>query len=176
MKLFGTVTGFLVTIFGISIMFNPFQTFEIIDWMIGIVLLCNGLSMLFDGLRKGNPNRSKVIIGIVTTILGIVLLVTDSLQTLTTVIVVYLVAGGIMVSGLIECILGYLSIKKGNPNMHTLIIGIFSFVIGLAGLIFQSAAARVIDLFMGYHVVRIGLTILFATLNMDKPKVINLEE
>ncbi|MFI3201595.1 MAG: DUF308 domain-containing protein [Eubacteriales bacterium] len=163
MKLLGMIIGGLVTAFGLSIMFTPLRTYFLLGWIIGLVLLCNGVSMLGDGLRKSDRSLSKILVGTVTALIGTILLVSDFQQILTQIIIVYLVAGGILVSGLIECIIGYALLKNDRKGVLALIIGATSVVVGIAGLVFQNATVTVIGFIVGYHIVRIGLNIfLFA--------------
>lgn len=176
MRTFGMVIGGLLSLFGLSIMFTPLRTYFLIGWITGAVLLCNALPMLFTGLNRKTRSLSKTIVGGITAIVALILLVSDFQETLTQVLIVYLVAGGIMLSGLVECIIGYQMTKKNRKGLPTLITGGISFAIGLAGLVFQDTTVWVIGLIVGVHIVRIGVTIFWGAKNMDKPKVINLNE
>lgn len=168
MKIFGLVTGALVTILGLSIMLTPLRMYFLIGWVIGIVLTCNGLSLLLSGIKKEKKNKGLTFIGIVTTLVGIILLVTDLQQLLTEIIIVYLITGGIMFSGLVECIIGFNLKKRGKNPVPALLIGGISLAVGLAGIIFHDATVKVIGLVVGYHIVRIGITIFMATYNGGK--------
>lgn len=174
MRIFGLILGGAIALFGLSIMFTPLRTYFLIGWMAGCVLLCNGLSMLGDGFFRKNRSLSKCIAGGITSIVGIILLVTDVQQSITQVLIVYLVAGGIMLSGFIECIIGYLMIKKNKKGLFPLIIGGISFSVGLAGMIYQNATVIVVGVVVGYHIVRIGVTIFMFARDMNKPQVIDL--
>lgn len=174
MKKIGMICGGLITLFGLSIIFTPLRTLFIIGSIVGLVLLCNGLSTLIGGLKK--KSRSKSIVGIVTTAVGLFLLFTEMQQTLTQVIIIYLVAGGIMLTGFIECVIGATLIKKKENGTPTLIIGFISLLIGLAGIIYKETTVIVIGAIVGYHIVRIGLNIFVFARDFDKPQVIDLKE
>lgn len=174
MKLFTTIVGGLITLFGVSIMLTPLRTYFLIGWIVGVVLLCNGLSMLFTGLRY--KIKSKKFVGITTTLIGIVLLVTDLQQILTQIFIVYLVAGGIMLVGFVECIIGYMLVKKGQGGMYTLVVGAISFAVGLFGLIFKEATVIVIGLIVGYHIVRIGLNVISFSKYMGAQVILDADE
>lgn len=174
MKRVAMVLGGLLSLMGFSIMFTPIRTYFLIGWITGCVLLCHGLSTLGDGLGKRNRNLRKILVGAVTILVGGGLMATDLQQTLPQLIIVYIVAGGILVSGLIECIIGYLMLKKGQKSLPTLIFGGISCAVGLAGLIFKDATVMVIGFVVGYHILRMGLNLFFFGKNYDKPQVINL--
>lgn len=176
MRTFGMVVGGLISLFGLSIMLTPLRTYFLIGWITGAVLLCNALPMLFSGLRRKTRSLSRIIVGGITAVVALLLLFTHFQQILTQVIIVYLVAGGIMLSGFIECIIGYQMTKKGNSGLPTLITGGISFAIGLCGLIFQQTTVIVIGIIVGVHILRIGASIFFAAKNMDKPLIINLND
>lgn len=168
------IIGGIITVSGLSIMFTPLRTYFLIGWITGAVLLCNGLVLLGAGLSKRKRSLSKSIVGAVTALVGVILLATDMQQILTQIIIVYLVAGGIMFSGFIECIIGYSMVKKGKKGLPTLITGGISFAVGLGGLIYQETTVVMIGLVVGYHIVRIGLNIVLFARDMNKPTVIDL--
>lgn len=174
--MFGMVVGGIISLLGLSIMFTPLRTYFLIGWITGVVLLFNALPMLISGLSRRNRSLSKIIVGGITALVALILLVSDFQQILTQIIIVYLVAGGIMLSGLVECIIGYLLMKKNRRGLPTLITGGISFAIGLAGLIFQDTTVWVIGIIVGAHILRIGVSVFVSAKNMDKPKVINLNE
>lgn len=173
MRKAGLITGAIITLLGLSVMATPLRTYFIIGWIIGCVLLCNGLTTLWTSIRKKNRNINKCIMGAITTLIGVALLVTDLQQILTETLVVYLVAGGIMISGLIECFVGYFAIKNKNKGIPTLILGLISFSVGVAGLIYQHATVIIIGVFVGYHIVRIGISIFTSARSMEKPIIID---
>lgn len=174
MRKFGMIFGGLITLFGLSIMFTPLRTFFIIGSIVGLVLLCNGLSTLIGGLKK--KSRSKSIEGIVTTAVGLFLLFSEMQETLTESLIIYLVAGAIVLTGLIECFIGRNLMKNKNNGIPTLIIGIISITIGVAGIIFKETTVMVIGAIVGYQIVKIGLNIFVFARDFDKPQVIDLKE
>lgn len=176
MRKFCMVLGVLVMLFGLSIMLTPLRSYFLIGWITGCVLLCNGLSTFFAGFRKKGRSLNKIIVGLITTGIGLLLLFTDMQQTLTQVVIVYLVAGGILISGLIELILGYALIKKEKKGLTTLIFGLISFSIGLMGLIFQNTTVLVVGALVGYHLIRIGMTIFSTAKDWYKPHVIGVSK
>lgn len=174
MRIFGMLIGGIIALFGLSIMITPLRTYFLIGWIIGLILLCNGVSMLFSGIKM--RSRSKKIAGLTTTLIGVILLVTDVQQILTQMIIVYIVAGGIMIVGLIECLIGYTMVKNEQGSPFTLIMGVISFLVGLFGLIFQDATVIVIGLIVGYHIIRIGLSVFTFARNMNKPIILEADQ
>lgn len=155
MRKFGMVVGALIAVFGVSVMATPLRTYFIISWIIGCVLLCNGLGTVINGLAKKSRSITKCIAGLTTAIIGIVLLATDFEQTL----IVYLVAGGIMISGLVETIYASSLKKREEKYLKPAIMGVISFIVGLVGIFLQDATVTIIGIVVGYYIVRIGLSV-----------------
>lgn len=174
MRLFGMVMGAIISLIGLSIMFTPLRTYFVIGWITGMVLLFQGVPMFFSGLKR--KSRGKMIAGMITTIVAILLLVSDLQQILTMTITVYLVAGGILLSGLVEFIIGLQLLKKDRNGLLPVVTGGVSIAIGLAGLIFKETTVVVIGVIVGVHILRIGVSVFFQAKNMDKPQVINLSD
>lgn len=174
MKKFGMVLGGLITLFGLGIILTPLRTYFIIGSIVGFVLIINGISTLVGGLKS--KSRSKSISGIVTTAIALFLLFTEMQQTLTENFIIYLVAGGIMLTGLIETVIGLILLKKKENGLTTFLMGVGSLGVGLAGIIFKETTAMVIGAVVGYHIVRFGLNIFTFARDYDKPQVIDLKE
>lgn len=113
--------------------------------------------------------------GLITSIVGAILLVSDFNHILTQVVMVYLIAGGIMLSGIIELLIGYIAYKKTGTGKLALIFGSISFCIGLAGIIFKNATIYIIGVIVGYHIVRIGLAIFMTARDINKPDIIDVD-
>lgn len=173
MRIFGMIIGGLIALFGLSIILTPLRTYFLIGWITGCVLLCNGLPILFSAIRR--KNRSRIIMGLITSIIGIILLVSDFQQVLTQVVMVYLIAGGIMLSGIIELIIGYITYKNTGKGKIALIFGGISFCIGLAGIIFKDATIYIIGVIVGYHIVRIGISVFMTARDINKPDIIDID-
>lgn len=181
MKKIGMLIGIIISLFGLSIILTPLRTYFIVGWIAGFILLCNGLPLLLVGVRKRTRSLSKCIIGAITTIMGIVLLITDAQHMLTEAIIVYCIAGSIILSGLVECLVAFKMLKNKQNGIQTLITGILSLCIGLGSLIFKDTTVIVIGVIVGYHIIRTGVNIFLFSRNIDryfynksKPDVINL--
>lgn len=174
MRMFGLVLGAIISLIGLSIMFTPLRTYFVIGWITGVVLLLQGIPMFFSGVKR--KSRGKMIAGLITTIVSLLLLVSDLQQMLTMTITVYLVAGGILLSGFVEFFIGMQLLKKDRNGLVATVTGAISIVVGLAGLIFKETTVLVIGFIVGVHILRLGISIFFQAKNMDKPQVIDLPE
>lgn len=174
MKKFLMIVGAIISLFGLSIMFTPLRTYFILGWITGCVLICTGGSLLLTGLKRRNRSLGLCLMGTVTLVVGLVILGSDLQQSMPETVIVHLVAGGILISGLVECILGYFLMKRGEKALVNFLGGLGSFALGLGGLLFQDMAVIVIGVVVGYHITRMGLQIFFWGKNLDKPQVIDL--
>ncbi len=173
MKTFGMIMSVVLALLGLSIMFTPLRLYFIIGWITGFVLLLHGIPLFFSGLPKKRRNHSKVILGLITSVVGTVLMVSHFLDSLTQILMVYLVAGGILLSGLMECFWGYQLKKRGGKYLSTLIFGICSCAMGLVGLIFQQTTEIVIGFLVGYHICRMGISLFCKIRDWDKDKILD---
>lgn len=171
MRKFGMFFGAIITLVGLSIMFTPLRTYLMIGWITGSILVCNGITTLGSGIK--GKELSKCIAGIVTTIIGLVLLGTDFKESLSQDLTIYLVTGGIIITGLIELLVGCIMVKKDLAGMPTLVLGAISSIVGITGLIFKDTTAIVIGVVVGYHIIRVGISIFNSARNMDKPIIID---
>lgn len=170
----GMLIGGLIALAGIGTMLTPLRTYFLIGWVTGCVLLFHGLSTLGMGLIGKNRSLSKCIVGLISSVIGVVMLVLDQQNTIAQHIIVYFVAGGILLSGLVECFIGWALRKKEKPWVSTFLFGVISLGVGLAGIVFQQATVVIIGVVVGYHIFRVGYTMFQFFYTYDKPRVIDL--
>lgn len=177
MQKFAFISGVLISLLGLSIMFTPMRVYFLIGWLIGFIMVCNGVSTLLGGMKK--KSRSRCIAGFITTFIGGALVLGDSLELIQQSLIIYLVAGGIIVTGLIECFVGYSMMKdkqKGKNGLQCFIMGCLSLGVGLFGMLNQQATVMVIGAVVGFHIVKIGVNICVYARDFNKGQVIDLQE
>lgn len=177
MRKFGIILGLIIAVAGLSIMVTPLRMYFIVGWLVGCVFLVNGFSMFVSGFAKGTISTRKRIIGAITALIGIALLVTDLQKILTQIIIVNLISGGIMFSGIIEFIFVLRTIKRNELSiMHSIkmsIYSILSILIGITGLVFKDYTVIIIGMIVGYNVFRTGMIIFSHSRKLDKPIIID---
>lgn len=173
MKKIYFILGLLVSLFGLSIMVTPLRTyFIIIGWMIGSLLLLVGVPTLLTGIFKKQRSISRILVGAIPTVIGFLLVSTDLQQTLTQNLVIFFIAGGIVLTGLSECIIGCVLFKQQKKGFLTILVGLISVGVGLASMYYSDASAFVLGLVVGYHILRMGISLLMLAKDYDKPHIL----
>lgn len=173
MKKIGMILGLGCILLGLCIMFTPMRIYFLLGWVTGIVFLFHGVPILASGVLHKPRIRNKIYHGATTVLIGITLLATDFLQILTQQFIVYIVAGGILISGLFECFVGYAFFKGEKKGLLMLLMGIISCVVGISGIIFQNATVMVIGGIIGFFLIKIGVSLFVYARDYDKPRVID---
>lgn len=172
MKKIYFILGMLVSLFGLSIMITPLRTYFIIGWMIGSLLLLVGVPTLLTGIFKKQRSISRILVGAIPTVIGFLLVSTDLQQTLTQNLVIFFIAGGIVLTGLSECFIGCVLFKQQKKGFLTILVGLISVGVGLASMYYSEASAFVLGLVVGYHILRMGISLLMLAKDYDKPHIL----
>lgn len=177
MQKLGMFCGVVISLIGLSIMFTPFRVYVLLGWLVGFIMLSHGFSTLFSGINT--KSRWRCVTGGVTMVIGGILVVSDMFEVLTQNIIIYLVAGGIIISGLIECFVGYSLLKEKEKRKNGVIcfgMGSLSLAVGFFGLFYKNATVLVIGAIVGFHIVKMGVNLFVYARDYYKPKVIDLNE
>ncbi len=168
MRLTGLIIGGLIVAAGLAFILTPLRMYLIIGWLVGSLLIVGMLVEVVKHLKCKSFGKMQIIEAVVMLGLGIALIATDLQQTLTQVVIVYIVAGGLAISGLIKLIVAYISVKKGKKALGIIVNGALSLLIGIAGFVFKNAVATIIGVLVGFHIANFGLTIFIAAWHMKK--------
>lgn len=172
LKKVGYFFSVVLVLFGLCIIFTPLRIYFLLGWVAGAVILCNGLSSLIAQFTQKKKSRSKIITGLVGTVIGVILLVSDLQQSITESFIVYLVTAGIALTGLVECGFGLLFWKKDKSALIPLVMGMISLGIAVLALANQEATSTIISAIVGFYVMKMGASVFVFTKDYDKPRVI----
>ncbi len=180
-KNFNTLIAFsilgdvLLIIFGAVMLFNPGFTNKIIGLILGVILLVNGASLIFDFFKRDGAKiySLNILFGILISILGLVLIAYpySVISFVTICIGIYLI-----ISGAVK-INHAIWLKKAKEESWNLVItnGIILLVLGLL-IIFNPfanlAVTQVIGIFIIVSsIIKISNTILFKNKAQDIIKI-----
>lgn len=126
------ITGILTVLLGIYAVVRPFRTFLSIGWLLGALLLINGIELVILSLSKEKKDMGGCILGILEGIGGAFLLFSGIQRFLTDIAVIYLVAGCILVYGIFQIVGGakVLKVSKGKGILG-IVCGVLSIIITL---------------------------------------------
>lgn len=132
MTILGIITGILICILGAYAFATPFVTFLGIGWLLGFLLMANGIESVIIGCKKEKKDIWKIVLGVVVAILGLVLICNGIQRFLADVMVAYMIGASIIVSGINQIIVGskLCKVSKGT-GILSIVCGVLSVIIGL---------------------------------------------
>lgn len=171
MRVLTIILGILLTILGLYCMFTPGITFLSVGWIIGLLLLITGVNSIVDyfGTRAlGFSTWVDLLFGIVTALLGLVLLFNQGARFITDMVAVYLLAAWILVGG-IFLIAASLNLRKvGAGWVWMLVLGILSAIVGFLAFVYPGITAIAIGLMIGLFILLEGVSMILWGASMDK--------
>ncbi|MBR3327826.1 MAG: DUF308 domain-containing protein [Atopobiaceae bacterium] len=103
----GIVCGVLTILIGLSCIFTPIATYGIVGWIIAVAMVADGASkiLLWNDYRKmGVSDVWALVGGIISVVLGLVLLGSQAAQVAVDVLVAYVVAGWVLAAGCVRIV------------------------------------------------------------------------
>lgn len=135
MKIFTIITGALLTVLGFYAFGVPIRTFLGIGWLLGTLLLINGIELVIASLKKEKKDIWNLILGALDVIIGLVILFNGVQRALTDVMVAYLIGAGILVYGIVQVVFGCKVFKiEKTASIIRIICGVIGIIAGLGSI------------------------------------------
>ena len=115
MKIANVVLGILTVLLGVYCLFRPGIAFVSAAWMLGALLLFAGANIIIFQLRAEKKSGLGILKAVVLIILGVLLLFNNFSALFADTVILYMIGGGFMVSGIIQ-ILRAVSVKKNGES------------------------------------------------------------
>lgn len=166
MKIFRILIGCLVIISGVSALFTPAKTFLSLAWIIGIMLMIHGLSNAISYFTERKTKQHNILFfinGILTFIIGMVLLSNAFIYVFTELILIYMFAGWLVITSILQIKIAMDQKKSGKKWMAVLFAGLLSLVLGVYSFFNPGLLALSIGVLMGMWFISIGIGILTFT-------------
>lgn len=118
-------------ILGVYAMCVPVRTFLGIGWLLGALVLVNGIELLIMGFSGKKKSIGQIILGALEAIGGIILLFSGIQRVLTDVMVAYLIGFFIIIYGVYQIVSACKKYKdaKGSSILN-IICGVLSVIVG----------------------------------------------
>lgn len=156
MRVVSIILGLLMIIGGAVALFMPSLTFFSLSWLIGICIVIESIGeavSLIDMRKNGKSSAWGFISAALSLIVGIVLISSTFAQQLLSSVLVYFIAGWIIVLG----VLAMLKNKKGSLGWLSVIIGLLMIVFGVMGILSPTIIAISTGIFAGIAVLLSGV-------------------
>ncbi len=171
MKVLTIIMGVLVTIGGFFCMFTPGATFLTLGWLVGILVTVAGINIIaaYVAARKAGASSAwDLVSGILTTVVGLMLIFNNFMQLFTDVMIIYFFAGMLIVTGIFR-VVAALKLKKAAQSwVFILVIGIITVLLGCYSFIHPVFTAVTIGFLMGFWVIQSGINLIIVATAMDK--------
>lgn len=166
MKVITIILGILTILAGFFCIAHPAFTAFSIAWILGFLLILSGINILVSFFGKKEGSKSDVFFGILSIIGGIAMLCNYWFQFFTDMIIVMIVAGLILLMGILR-ISTSLKLKKENQpwilamisGILSILIAIMAFINPVAGIMFIDYILAVIFIVQGINLLSFGISI-----------------
>lgn len=173
MKVITIILGSMIIIGGVYCLFVPGATFLTLGWLVGISLVIAGINaiMAYVAKRKiGTTTVWDLLGGILTLLLGILVLANIFAQLLTDAMLIYLFATGIMLAGIFRIVASTRLKKLGLSWVWMLVVGVLTVLVGLYSLFHPILTAISLGYLIGFWVIASGINLLSLGISMNSRK------
>lgn len=169
MTILGIITGILICILGFYALSTPFITFLGIGWLLGFLLLANGIESIILGFKKEKKDIWKIILGAILAILGLLLAFNGMQRFLTDVAVAFLIGDCIIISGINQIIVGakLCKVSKGT-GILSIVCGVLSIIIGLMALGHPFLTMISVGYIIGFCIIFQGINLVVLAIGKKK--------
>lgn len=175
MKALTIIMGVLLTLGGIFLTVTPLSTYLSLWVVVGLILIISGINLLVNYKRfkdTGLVSGWDVFFGIVTIVMGALVLFNSYASFFTEVMLVALFASWLLIGGIVRIVMSF-KIKKLGASLWGLVLalGILSVVVGIYGFINPFAMAFALGLMVGIMVIIQGVNLIVAgaSLTTEEP-------
>lgn len=173
-RILGILAGVFIIITGVLSLFTPLRSYGMVGWLIAFAMVFDGVAkiMLWNDYRKiGISDTWALVGGILSAMLGILLLCSVSGRLAADVIIAYLVAGWLIFAGIVR-IARSITMRDVAKNLGTqlgsnwslaLVVGIIMVVLGVFCMIYPGVVMVAIGWQIGFALIIGGAGLITAT-------------
>ena len=158
MKVFTIILGVIVAICGFSCMFTPVMTFLEAGYFLALLLLVYGISAIIKSVVEKTYGL-VLVFGILSTILGIVILVVPGLKLMTDGMLIYMMAFWFLAQGIMSIVMAFRKkkIEEGKSWIWVLVFGILAVLLGIYSLAHPSILVFTFGFLVGMYFIECGI-------------------
>ena len=161
MKVFTIILGVIVAICGFSCMFTPVMTFLEAGYFLAILLLVYGIAAIIKAVVEKTYGL-PLVFGILSTILGIVILVVPGLVLMTDGMLIYMMAFWFLAQGAMGIVMSFQKKKlaEGKSWIWILVLGILAVLLGIYSLVHPSILVFTFGFLVGMYFIECGINMI----------------
>ena len=173
-RILGILAGVFIIITGVLSLFTPLRSYGMVGWLIAFAMAFDGVAkiMVWNDYRKiGISDTWALVGGILSALLGVLLLCSVSGRLAADVIIAYLVAGWLVFAGIVR-IARSITMRDVAKNLGTqlgsnwglaLVVGIIMVVLGVFCMIYPGVVMVAIGWQIGFALIIGGAGLITGT-------------
>ncbi|MDO4807201.1 MAG: DUF308 domain-containing protein [Coriobacteriales bacterium] len=173
-RIFGILAGVFLIITGVLSLFTPLRSYGMVGWLIAIALVSDGVAKImvwYDYRKIGISDTWALVGGILSALVGILLICSVNGRLATDVIIAYAIAMWIVFAGIVR-IARSITMRDIQKNLGTmlgsnwglaLIVGIIMVVFGVFCMIYPGVVMVAIGWWIGFALIIGGAGLITAT-------------
>ena len=161
------ITGILTVLLGFYAVVRPMRTFLAIGWILGTLLLVNGIELVILSLSKEKKDIGACVLGVVEGLAGVVLLFSGLQRFLTDIMATYLVGVSILIYGIFQIAGGIkaLKVSKGK-GILAIICGVLSIIISFIAFSHPLLTMFSVGYMIAFSILMQGINMIVLAVNM----------
>lgn len=170
-KMIAMITGIVTLLLGVYTIVRPLRTFLSVGWILGFLLLVNGIELAAIALSKKKKEIGAIVLGVLEAIGGLVLLFSGIQRILTDITAAYLVGFCIMVYGVYQIVNGTKIFKESKgKGVLGIICGIVSVLIGLISFVHPVVTMFSVGYVIAFSILMQGINMIVLAASIGKKK------
>lgn len=168
MRVVSVLMGVLLALTGAVALFMPELTFFSISWIIGISLIIESIGetiSLMDRRKTGKASAWGFFSAAVSLIVGLVLISSIFAREVISSVLIYLIAGWVIVLGFLVVMKGIKDGKGGNFGWFSILIGLLMIAFGVLGIFSPAVIAVSTGMFAGIAVLLSGVSLIATSIS-----------
>ena len=169
MRIFMAILGIIMAICGISCVCTPVMTFLEAGYFLVILLLVYGIATIIRSVVEKNYGL-PFLFGILSVILGVVIMVVPGLRLMTDGMLIYIMAAWFLIQGIVEIFVSFKlkKLQEGKGWIWTLIFGIIGVLVGIYSFIHPLLLAFTFGILVGAYFIESGINMIVMALTAPK--------
>lgn len=170
-KIVAMITGVLTVLLGIYTIVRPLRTFLSVGWILGVLLLVNGIELVVISMSKEKKKIGAIVLGVLEAIGGLILLFSGVQRILTDITAAYLVGLCILVYGIYQIINGTKIYKESKgKGVLGIICGILSILISLMSFTHPILTMFSVGYMIAFSILMQGINMIVLAVSIGKNK------
>lgn len=169
MQIFMMVLGGILILCGLSCMVTPLVTAMELGYFLILLLLVYGIARIVRSVSSKEYGLDFVF-GILSVILGIIILVVPGLKAMTTGMLLYIMAGWFVIQGIVSIVRAVKVKKEGGSSMWIwgICSGVLCILMGVYSAVHPVVLALTMGLMVGLYFIVSGINMITMSTKMEE--------